>query len=235
MIADRTDRFEERLLRDLQDYVAQRAQAEHVSTTQATTLRRGNVRITRRTSAALAMGIAVTATVGVLLTTAGGETPGPRGIAEAAYTINASGKSDLRVMLGGSFARPDVARLQKDLRRLGAPVRAYVADPGCPTAPSSRLTGRTDIYDPGKSERDNYLNIFGFTQELKGDGERVFFIRPASVPTGWVLTLTFLPDNGHPATGPMRFAFAEGAGPACEPLRDPASAPSVSVRPSNPQ
>jgi hypothetical protein len=107
------------------------------------------------------------------------------------------------------------------------PVRAYVADPGCTTAPSSRLTGRTDVYDPAKSERDNDLNIFGFIQERQDDGQRVFYIRLSSAPTGWILTLTFLPDNGHPATGPTRFAFVKGAGPACEPLRDPANAPSV--------
>lgn len=211
--------FEERLLHVLKEHVAQQPAA----VPNGAPAPQHRTRVVRRATGALAMGLAASAAA--VLVSGQGHSEGK--VADTAYSISGVGGGDIRVVVGDVFAAPDVPHLQRDLNRLGAPARAYTADPHCPTPASVPLYNAT-VYDPAKSEQDNLLDATGFAPAAE-HGKEVWYIRPSAVPHGSTLTFTFLPNQHQATGGQMRFAMVKGQGPACEPFVGPPGMPSITV------
>jgi len=129
----------------------------------------------------------------------------PQHISSAAYTLDREPHGTVTVTVrGAGAARPDPARLQRDLERMGVPARVYQADPSCKPR-----------------EGDDAGLVGGVTKAIDfrhRDGAFIAVVHPREIPAGTHLQIalssaakgSLLADSGE-------FALRKGKGPDCIP------------------
>ncbi|MGW8355519.1 hypothetical protein [Streptomyces wedmorensis] len=211
------ERFEERLMHELKNHVEQRAQ----DTSAAERAPRPS-RIHRRSwvPAGLTAGLAASVAAAVLvLNPAGGAGSAAAGrntaespvtaddsldrISTVAYTLKRDPHGTVNVTIRDAGAeRPDLTRLQQDLKRMGVNARVYQDDPTCQP-------------DPGEDPELGSATLKAIDFHHR-DGAFTATIRPGKFPTGTHLEIVFPPlPKGSPLIDTIAFGLRNGEAPDC--------------------
>ncbi|MFF8513350.1 hypothetical protein ACF064_35400 [Streptomyces sp. NPDC015492] len=210
------ERFEERLMQELKNHVAQRAQA-------ASAMEKGGertggpapVRGRRWVPVGLTAGLAASIAAAVLVldpasgvgpTVAGGaeaRPPAADTISTVAYTLKREPHGTVDVTIrDADAARPNPVRLQHDLRKMGVNAHVYQDDPTCRP-------------DRGEDPELGYTTLEAIDFHHR-DGAFTATIRPDRFPAGTHLEIVFPPMPADPAqTDDLTFGLRTGAAPDC--------------------
>ncbi|MFE9139643.1 hypothetical protein [Streptomyces sp. NPDC007355] len=204
-------------MHELKNHVEQRAQ-----NTSATERATGLSQIDRRrwVPAGLTAGLAASVAAAVLvLNPAGGagsavagrhgaESPATAGdslnrISTVAYTLKREPHGTVSVTIRDAGAkRPDLTRLQQDLKRMGVNARVYQDDPTCQL-------------DQGEDPELGYTTLKAIDFHHR-DGAFTATIRPDKFPTGTHLEIIFPPlPKGSPLIDMIAVGLRNGEAPDC--------------------
>ncbi len=130
----------------------------------------------------------------------------PQKITTVAYTLQREGDGRVRLAISDTAGNLlDLARLQRDLNRLGVPAVVYAGDPECTEKP----------VNTGDAAPDKTWHI----EPTKGGKVPVLSVQPDRIPAGQHLLVAFLlarTDPGHAAYA-IQAGRIEGTPPACVP------------------
>ncbi|MCX5233338.1 hypothetical protein [Streptomyces sp. NBC_00233] len=124
-------------------------------------------------------------------------------ISTVAYTLNRDPHGTVNVTIRDAGAeRPDLTRLQQDLKRMGVNARVYQDDPTCQP-------------DQGEDPELGYTTLKAIDFHHR-DGAFTATIRPDKFPTGTHLEIVFPPlPKGSPLIDTIAFGLSNGEAPGC--------------------
>lgn len=137
--------------------------------------------------------------------TATGHAPdgSPRHISTVAYTLNRASQGTVTVTIRDAGAeRPDLTRLQHDLKRMGVNARVYQDDPTC-------------ALDKGEDPELGYTSLKAVDFHHR-NGAFTATIRPSKFPTGTHLEIVFPPlPKDSAQIDDLAFGLRNGKAPDC--------------------